>query len=195
MKHAAIIYSPGPYYNITWKAILQCHVHLFKMAAEYHGVESVHSGRADLRQKLESNFLLDAFLPVLYLENVLTDYEFKQLFPIPQPALVDRNRKFLDYLANKDPTTVSDTLSILFRPEYEPYGYFGEMLQQLFDVDRKREEGMRRKTSRKPQQGGERGSGAKEVSALQSSHLTSTGVVCNGLFVDGIVWNALELQS
>ena len=141
---------------------------------------------SDLRQRLESNFLLDAFLPALYLENVLTDYEFKQLLPIPQPALVDRNRKFLDYLANKNPTTVSDTLSILFRPEYEPYGHFGEMLQQLFDVDRKGEEGMRGKTSRKSQQGGERGNGAKKVSTLWSSYLTSTGVVCNGLFLDGL---------
>ena len=149
------------------------------MATKHYGVESVDSGRADLRQRLESNFLLDAFLPVLYLENVLTDYEFKQLLPIPQPALVDRNRKFLDYLANKDPTTVSNTLSILFRPEYEPYRHFGEMLQQLFHVDRKREEGMHGKTSRKPQHGEERGSGAKEVSTLWSSHLTSTGVVYN----------------
>ena len=141
------------------------------MAAKYYGVESVHSGRTDLRQWLESNFLLDAFLPVLYLENVLTDYEFKQLLPIPQPALVDRNRKFLDYLANKDPTTVSDTLSILFRPEYEPCRHFGEMLRQLFDVEAKERERMPGKTSRKPQQGGERGSGAKEVSTLRSSHL------------------------
>ena len=158
------------------------------MAAKYYGVESVHCGRADptLRQWLESRFPLDAFLPVLYLENVLTDYEFKQLLPIPQPALVDRNRKFLDYLANKDPTTVSDTLSILFRPEYEPYGYFGEMLQQLFDVDRKGEEGMRGKTSRKPQQGGERGSGAKKVSTLWSSH-ASDEYWCS---VQWAVWNA-----
>ena len=110
-------------------------------------------------------------------------------------TLVDRNRKFLDYLANKDPTAVSDTLSILLRPEYEPYEYLGEMLRQLFGVEGKEGEGMRRKTSRKPQQGGERGSGAKKVSTLWSSHLTSTGVVCNGLFVDGIVWNALKLQS
>ena len=114
---------------------------------------------------------------------------------MPYLTLVDRNRKFLDYLANKNPSAVSDTLSILFRPEFESYEYLGEMLRQLFGVEGKEGEGTRGKTSRKPQQGGERGSGAKEVSTLWSSHLTSTGVVCNGLFVDGIVWKALELQS
>ena len=173
---------------------MQGHVHLLKMAKRPR-ISSVHSESADLRQRLESSFPLDALLRTLHEENVLTDYEFKQLFPIPQCTLVDRNRKFLDYLANKDPTAVSDTLSILLRPEYEPYEYLGEMLRQLFGVEGKEGEGMRRKTSRKPQQGGERGSGAKKVSTLWSSHLTSTGVVCNGLFVDGIVWNALKLQS
>ena len=178
---------------------MQGHVQLLEMAANDVGrsesvpkrprISSVHSEIADLRQRLESSFPLDALLRTLNEENVLTDYEFKQLFPIPQMqcTLVDRNRKFLDYLAKKDPTAVSDTLSILLRPEYEPYGYFGEMLRQLFGVEEKEGEGMRGKTSRKPQHGGEHGSGAKEVSALWSSHLTSTGVVCNGLFVDGIV--------
>ena len=178
---------------MVWR--LQGHAHLLKMAANEVGrsesvpkrprISSVHSERADLRQRLESSFPLDALLRTLHEENVLTDYELEQLLPTPQTALVDRNRNFLNCLANKDPTAVSDTLSILLRPEYEPYGYFGEMLRQLFGVEEEGE-GMRGKTSRKPQQGGERGSGAKEVSTLRSSHLTSTGVVCNGLFVDGI---------
>ena len=103
-------------------------------------------------------------------------------------TLADRNRKFLEYLANKDPSATEKTLSVLFRHDYETYEYLGEMLRQLFGVEGKEREGTRGKTSRKPQQGGERGSGAKEVSTLRSSHLASTGhgVVLNGLFVDGI---------
>ena len=157
-------------------------------------ISSVYSETTDLRQRLETSFPLDALLPALHEESVLTDYELEQLLPTPQTA-VDRNRKFFQYLANKDPSSVRGTLSVLYRHECESYGYFGEMLRQLFGVEAKEGEGTRGKTSRKPQQGGERGSGAKEVSILRSSHLTSTGVVCNGLFVDGIVWNALELQS
>ena len=158
-------------------------------------ISSVHSETTDLRQRLESSFPLDALLRTLHDENVLTDYEFKQLLPTPQTAVVERNRKFLQYLANKDPSAVRATLSVLYRHECESYGYFGEMLRQLFGVDGKEGEGTRGKTSRNPQQGGERGSGAKMVSTLWSSHLTTTGVVCIGLFAEGIVWNALELQS
>ena len=149
------------------------------MAAEDVGIESAskrrrlsadHAVESDLRRRLESSFPLDAFLPELHTKNVLTDYEFTQLLPTPQSAVVDRNRKFLDYLANKDPSTVSDTLSVLFRHQYEAYRHFGEMLRQVFGAEGKEFEGMRGKTSRKPQQRGERGSGAKEVSALRSSH-------------------------
>ena len=180
-------------------------MHLLKMAANDVGrsesvpkrprISSVHSETTDLRQRLESSFPLDALLPALHEKNVLTNYELEQLLPTPQTAVVDRNRNFLDYLANKDPSAVRGTLSVLYRHECESYGYFGEMLRQLFGVEGKEGEGTRGKTSRKPQQGGQRGSGAKKVSTLWSSHLTSTGVVCNGLFVDVIVWNALELQS
>ena len=179
---------------MVWR--LQGHVHLLKMAANDVGrsesvpkrprISSVHSERADLRQRLESSFPLDAFLRTLHEENVLTDYEFKQLLPTPQTALVGRNRNFLNCLANKNPSFVRDTLSILYRHECESYGYFGDMLRQFFGVEGKEGEGMRGKTSRKPQQGGECGSGAKEVSALRSSHLMSTSVVLNGLFVEGI---------
>ena len=147
------------------------------MAAEDVGLESApkrprlsadHTENSNLRQKLESSFPLDAFLPELHTNNVLTDYEFTQLLPTPQSAVVDRNRKFLDYLANKGPSAISDTLSVLFRHQYEAYGYFGEMLREVFGAEGKEGEGMRGKTSRKPQQGGERGSGAKEVSTLRS---------------------------
>ena len=148
--------------------------------------EPIHSETADLREWFESSFPLDALLPVLLVENVLTVKELVQLHPTSQSDLADRNRKFLEYLANKDPSAISNTLSVLFRPEYQTYRSFGENLRQLFGVEGKEGEGTRGKTSRKPQQGGERGSGAKEVSTLWSSHLTSTGVVCNGLFVDGI---------
>ena len=141
-------------------------------------LSAVGSKRSDLRQRLESNFPLDDLLPELHVKNVLTDYEFTQLLPTPQSALVDRNRKFLDYLAHKDPSAVSDTLSVLSRHEYETCGYFGEMLRRLFSAEGKESEGMRGRTSREPQQGGGRGSGAKEVGTLRSSHLT--GVVVNG---------------
>ena len=167
----------------TYSLIQKGQVSLLGMAAKDVGrsesvpkrprISSVHSETADLRQRLESSFPLDALLPTLHLENVLTDYEFNQLLPTPQSALVHRNRRFLDYLGNKDPSTISDTLSVLFRPEYETYGYFGEMLRQLFGVEGKEREGMRENTSHKPQPKWERGRGAKEVSRLRSSHLTS----------------------
>ena len=134
------------------------------MAASVRTSESVCTENSNLRQKLESSFPLDALLPELHARNVLTDYEFTQLLPTPQSALVDRNRKFLHYLANKGPSAVSDTLSVLFRHQYDAYGYFGEMLREVFGAEGEEGEGMREKTSRKPQQGGERGSGAKEVS-------------------------------
>ena len=148
---------------------------LVQMAASIRKSESVHTEKSNLRQKLESSFPLDALLPELHVKNVLTDYEFTQLLPTPQSTLVDRNRKFLDYLANKGPLGVIDTLSVLFRHHYEAYGYFGEMLCDVFGAEGKEGEGMRGKTSRKPQQGGERGSGAKEVSTLRSSHSYAFG--------------------
>ena len=153
------------------------------MAAEDVGIESAskrprlsadHAVESDLRRRLESSFPLDALLPELHAKNVLTDDEFTVLLPTPQSTLADRNRKFLDYLANKGPSAVSDTLSVLFRHQYEAYGYFGEMLREVFGAHGKGE-GMREKTSRKPQRGGERGSGAKEVSTLRSSHSYAFG--------------------
>ena len=149
------------------------------MAAEDVGIEfapkrlRLSDDRAietDLRRRLESTFPLDALLPELHTNCVLTDFEFTQLLPTPQSAVVDRNRKFLDYLSNKGHSSVNDTLSVLFHHQYEAYGYFGEMLRQVFGAEGKEDEGMRGNTSRKPQQRGERGSGAKEVSTLRSSH-------------------------
>ena len=159
-------------------------MHLSRMTAEDVGIESAskrprlsadHAVQSDLRRRLESSFPLDALLPELHAKNVLTDYEFMQLLPTPQSALVDRNRKFLDYLANKGPSSVSDTLSVLFRHQYEAYGYFGEMLREVFGAEGKEGEGMRGKRTRKPQQGGERGSGAKQVSTLGPSHSYAFG--------------------
>ena len=106
------------------------------MAAEDVGIESApkrprlladHDVESDLRRRLESNFPLDALLPELHTKNILTDYEFTQLLPTPQSAVMYRNRKFLDYLDSKGPLAVSDTLSVLFRYQYGAYGYFGEM--------------------------------------------------------------------
>ena len=162
-------------------------MHLFRMAAEDVGIVSApkrprlsadHAVQSELRRRLESSFPLDALLPELHAKNILTDDEFTQLLPTPQSALVDRNRKFLDDLANKGPSAVSDTLSVLFRHQYEAYGYFGKMLREVFGAEGEAEsEGMLGKTSRKAQQGGERGSGAKEVSTLGPlegcAHLTS----------------------
>ena len=154
------------------------------IAAEDVGIESapkrlrLSDDRAietDLRRRLESTFPLDALLPELHTKNVLTDYEFTQLLPTPHSTLVDRNRKFLDYLSNKGHSAVNDTLSVLFRHQYEAYRYFGEMLRQVFGAEGKEGEGMRGKTSRKPQQGGERVSGAQEVSTLRSSHSYAFG--------------------
>ena len=130
--------------------------------------KDVHRLAAYVMQILEASFPLDAVLPELHAKNVLSDYEFSQLLPTPQSALVDRNRKFFDYLAHKDPSAANDTLSILSRDE--TYGYFGEILCQLFGAEGKEGEGMRGRKSRGPQQGGERGSGAKEVSTLRPSH-------------------------
>ena len=137
-------------------------------------LSAVGTERSALRQKLESSLPLDVLLPELHAKNVLTDHEFTQLLPTPQCALVDRNRKFLDYLAHKDPSAVSDTMYVLFRHEYEAYGYFGHMLTRLFDAEEVRDsEGMRGGTSRKPQQGRERDSGATQASTLGSSHTAS----------------------
>ena len=153
-------------------------MHLLGMAAKDVGIESApkrprlsadHAVESDLRWRLESSFPLDTLLPELHTKNVLTDDEFTQLLPTPQSAVVDRNRKFLDYLANKGPSGVIDTLSVLFRHQYEAYGYFGKMLLEVFGAEGEEGEGMRGKTSRNPQPGGERGSGAKEVSTLRSS--------------------------
>ena len=139
------------------------------MAASVRTKKSVRTEKSNLKQKLESSFPLDALLPELHAKDVLTDYEFTQLLPAPQSALVDRNHKFLDYLANKDSSAVSGTLSVLFRHQYEAYGYFGEMLRQVFGAEEEGE-GMRGKTSCKPQQGGEHSSDAKEVNTLRSSN-------------------------
>ena len=139
--------------------------------------KSGRSETAELKLRFESSFPLDALLPALLVRNVLTVTELVQLHYTSQSALVKRNRKFLDYLANKGPTAVSDTLSVLSLPEYEAYGHFGEMLREVFGAEGEEGEGMRGKTSRKPQQGGGRGSGAKEVSTLGAlegyAHLTS----------------------
>ena len=148
-------------------------MHLFRMAAKDVRIKSApeqtrlsadHAIQSALRRRLESRFPLDALLPELHAKNVLSDDEFTQLLPTPQSTLVDRNRKFLDYLANKGPSGVTDTLSVLFRHQYEAYRYFGEMLREVFGAEGEEGEGMRGMTSRKPQQGGERGSCAKEVS-------------------------------
>ena len=155
------------------------------MAAKDVGIEpapkrprlsAVDTERSDLRQRLESSFPLDAFLRELHAKNVLTDYEFEQLCPTPQSDVVDRNRKFLDYLANKDPSAVSDTLSVLSSHKYEA---FGEMLRQLFGAEGGGE-GIRRRTRCKPKQRkrkqqGKRGRGVQEVNKLRSSH---TYVAC-----------------
>ena len=154
------------------------------MAAEDVGIEFAPKRRClsddraietDLRRRLESTFPLDALLPELHTKSVLTDFEFTQLLPTPQSAVVDRNRKFLDYLSNKGHSAVNDTLSVLFHHQYEAYRYFGEMLRQVFGAEGKEYEGMRGKTTRKPQQRGERGSGTKEVTTLRSSHSYAFG--------------------
>ena len=129
-----------------------------------------HSETTELKLRFESSFPLDDLLPALLVKNVLTVKELVQLHCTSQSTLVKRNRKFLDYLANKGPSAVSNTLFVLSLPEYEAYRHFGGILRQVFGAEGKEGEGMRGKTSRKPQQGGERGSGAKEVSTLRSSH-------------------------
>ena len=159
-------------------------MHLFRMAAKDIGIKSAperprlsadHAVESDLRRRLESSFPLDALLPALLVKDVLTVTELVQLHYTSQSALVKRNRKFLGYLANKGPSAVSDTLSVISLPEYEAYRHFGEMLREVFGAERKEGKGMRGKTSRKPQQGGERGSRAKEVSTLGSSHSYAFG--------------------
>ena len=146
------------------------------MAAK-HRRTAGRSETAELKLRFESSFPLDALLPAFLVKDVLTVTELVQLHYTSQSALVKRNRKFLGYLANKGPSAVSDTLSVISLPEYEAYRHFGEMLREVFGAEGKEGEGMRGKTSRKPQQGGGRDSGAKEVSTLRSSegcaHLTS----------------------
>ena len=161
-------------------------MHLFRMAAKDVGIKSAperphlsadHAVEFDLRRRLESSFPLDALLPALLVKDVLTVTELVQLHYTSQSALVKRNRKFLGYLANKGPSAVSDTLSVISLPEYEAYRHFGEMLREVFGTEREEGEGMRGMSSCKPQQGGERGSDAKEVRTFGPSegcaHLTS----------------------
>ena len=133
------------------------------------------SETAELKLRFESSFPIDDLLPALLVKDVLTVTELVQLHYTSQSALVKRNRKFLGYLANKGPSAVSDTLSVISLPEYEAYRHFGEMLREVFGAERNEGEGMRGKARRNPQQGGERGSRAKEVSTLRASHSYAFG--------------------
>ena len=90
--------------------------------------------RADLRQQFAASFPLDELLPILLVENVLTNFEFAQLLPTPRSTLVDRNHRFLEYL-DKNPSAVSLTLFILARPEHLFYRHFEEILRELFDAE------------------------------------------------------------
>ena len=135
------------------------------VAAEHSEYESVPLRKADLRQKLESNFPLDALLPELRVENVLTDYEHKQLVPTPLTLLM-RNRNFLDYLAVKDPSAISSTLSILGHPRHQEYQYLGELLKELYDYVKDEGEGMHGKASHVLQQDMESTNGDKEVNTF-----------------------------
>ena len=114
------------------------------MAPERSEHESVPQRKADLRRKLESSFPLDALLPALHAENVLTDHELEQLVPTPLTLLV-RNRIFLDYLAVKDPVAIGCTLSILSRSELQECQYIMDMFKELFDYKADEGEGMHRK--------------------------------------------------
>ena len=130
---------------------------------------------SDSRQKFISGFPLDAFLPTLHAENVLTDYEYNQLVPTPL-TLVVRNRNFLDYLGSKEPSILRHTLSILSRSEHEEYQYFVEMLKELHDHEKDEEEGMGKHFGGTPQLGDEDSSSPKEVRILTAfaSYFTCT---------------------
>ena len=135
------------------------------MAAEHSERESVPQRKADLRQKLESSFPLDALLLELRAENVLTDYEHEQLVPTPLTLSV-RNRNFLDYLAGKDPSAISSTLSILGHPRHQEYQYLGELLKELYNYVEDEGEGMHGKASDVPQQDMESTNGDEEVNTF-----------------------------
>lgn len=111
------------------------------MAADYNGGESVLQWKAKSKQKLESGLPLDALLPALHVENVLTDYEYKQLLPTPL-TLVARNHTFLEYLGSKELSAVRRTLSILSRPEHQEYRHLVEILKELFGYEEDEEQRM-----------------------------------------------------
>ena len=94
---------------------------------------------AGCKQKLESGLPLDALLPALHAENVLTDYEYKQLIPTPL-TLVGRNQRFLRYLASKEPSVLRCTFMIFGRPEYQEYQELREMLREFFEYEEEEEE-------------------------------------------------------
>ena len=135
------------------------------MAAEFVEEEAQREN-VDLRQQFAVSFPLDELLPTLLVENVLTNFEFAQLLPIPRSTVADRNHRFLEYL-DKNPSAASLTLSILERPQYMDYVSFWEMLRELFGVENE-EDGTGLGTVPIAKREKERVSGAREVSVLWS---------------------------
>lgn len=138
---------------------------LLKTAAEHSEQESVPQRKADLSQKSESILPIDSLLPVLYAENVLTEYEYNQLLPTPL-TLLTRNCRLMKYLAGKEPSALSRTLSILSRPEHQDYQFLREILQDIFGCKRNEEEGIHRTMNDFPQHGREHNSVEQEVNTV-----------------------------
>ena len=141
--------------------------------------------RADLRQAFAASFPLDALLPTLHVENVLTALQFAHLRH-SRLTVVDKNHRFLEYL-DKNLSAVHLTLSILARLEHVDYRYFGKKLRELFGVEEEEVEGTGGSPSAKRlkiQREETSVSGAGEVSTLWSPN---TGLVqCS---VNGLVLN------
>ena len=126
--------------------------------------------RADLEEEFTSSLQLDALLPTLHAEDVLTDYEYKQLLPTPL-TLVERNHRFLEYLGSTDPSALRRTLFILGRSKHQGHRYLGEILKKLFGLEGEEDGWMRGNANNVLQQGLQRSSRDKEVNAHWSPHV------------------------
>ena len=126
--------------------------------------------KPDMKQTLISGFPLDALLPTLHAENVLTDYEYTQLLPTPL-TLEERNHRFLEYLSSKDPCALRCSLSVLSCPEHQEHQHYLEMLMGLYG-SMEDEEGSMNRVSK------EDSSCAKKVSATADAENYRLLCVC-----------------
>ena len=69
-------------------------------------------------------------------EDILTQFEYEEIRSTANP--IEKKRKFLDYLFQKNEAALKGTLSILEQPQYSSYHYLGDMLKNVFCCQRSR---------------------------------------------------------